>query len=68
MQASKPMILARKPGNLREHLEKKYTFRIWENSLLIQKKALRKYNSYAIVDDIYLSDCVSKILDSSYQQ
>ena len=46
MQASKPMIVARKPGKLPgEILIKNYNLEYGENSLSIQKKALQKYNS-----------------------
>ena len=69
LQASKPMIVARKPGKLPgEVLEEKYSLEYGENSLSIQKKALQKYNSYAIVDDLLATggtvNCVSKILKS----
>ena len=69
LQASKPMIVARKPGKLPgELLEEKYSLEYGENSLSIQKKALQKYNSYAIVDDLLATggtvNCVSKILKS----
>tara|TARA_A100001388_G_C28724580_1_gene478241 strand:- start:334 stop:846 length:513 start_codon:yes stop_codon:yes gene_type:complete len=68
-KSSKPMIVARKPGKLPgKLLEKKYSLEYGENSLSIQKKALKKYNSYAIVDDLLATggtvDCVSKILES----
>ena len=66
-QTSKPMIVARKPGKLPgELLEENYSLEYGENSLSIQKKALEKYNSYAIVDDLLATggtvNCVSKIL------
>ena len=52
-QASKPMFVARKPGKLPGELFKeKYNLEYGENSLYVQKKALQKYNSYAIVDDL----------------
>ena len=68
LQASKPMIVARKPGKLPGDLvEKKYSLEYGENSLSIQKKALNKYNSYAIVDDLLATggtvNCVSRILE-----
>ena len=67
LQASKPMIVARKPGKLPgEILEENYSLEYGANSLSIQKKALQKYNSYAIVDDLLATggtvNCVSKIL------
>ena len=68
LQASKPMIVARKPGKLPGELFKqKYSLEYGENSLYIQKKALQKYSSYAIVDDLLATggtvSCVSKILE-----
>ncbi len=70
LQASKPMIVARKPGKLPgELLEKKYNLEYGKNSLSIQKKALEKYNSYAIVDDLLATggtvNCVSDILKNN---
>ena len=70
LQASKPMIVARKPGKLPgELLEKNYSLEYGENTLSIQKKALQKYKSYAIVDDLLATggtvNCVSKILEGS---
>ena len=67
LQASKPMIVARKPGKLPDELvENNYKLEYGENSLSIQKKALHKYKSYAIVDDLLATggtlNCVSKIL------
>ena len=69
LHASKPMVVARKPGKLPgELLEEKYSLEYGENSLSIQKKALKKFNSYAIVDDLLATggtvNCVSKILKS----
>ena len=73
LQASKPMIVARKPGKLPGELVKKnYTLEYGENSLSIQKKALDKYNSYAIVDDLLATggtvNCVSKILEKNNKE
>ena len=70
LQASKPMIVARKPGKLPgEILERGYSLEYGDNSLNIQKSALQKYNSYAIVDDLLATggtaDCVSKLLKSN---
>jgi len=67
IQASKPMIVARKPGKLPgEIVSKKYSLEYGENSLSIQKKALKKYNSFAIVDDLLATggtvNCVSDLL------
>ena len=69
LQTSKPMIVARKPGKLPgELLKENYSLEYGENSLSIQKKALKKYDSFAIVDDLLATggtvNCVSKILKS----
>ena len=68
--ASKPMIVARKPGKLPgELVGMSYSLEYGENTLSIQKKALEKYCSYAIVDDLLATggtvNCVSKILKSN---
>ncbi len=73
LQASKPMIVARKPGKLPgELVNKKYSLEYGENSLSIQKKALNKFSSYAIVDDLLATggtvNCVSKILESNNKE
>ena len=73
LQASKPMIVARKPGKLPgELVENNYNLEYGENSLSIQKKALYKYNSYAIVDDLLATggtlNCVSKILKENNKE
>tara|TARA_Y200000002_G_C22566797_1_gene614880 strand:+ start:521 stop:1033 length:513 start_codon:yes stop_codon:yes gene_type:complete len=70
MQASKPMIVARKPGKLPGELfKKKYNLEYGENSLSIQKKALQRYNSYAIVDDLLATggtaNCVTNLLENN---
>ena len=63
------MIVARKPGKLPgELVTKKYTLEYGENSLSIQKKALKKYNSFAIIDDLLATggtvNCVSELLNN----
>ena len=73
LRASKPMIVARKPGKLPgELLEKGYNLEYGENKLSIQKKALQKYNSFVIVDDLLATggtiNCVSKILESQKKE
>ena len=73
LQASKPMIVARKPGKLPgEVLSQEYSLEYGKNSLSIQKKALQKYNSYAIVDDLLATggtvNCVSKILEGNHKK
>ena len=67
LQSSKPMIVARKPGKLPGRLvTEKYKLEYGENSLSIQKKSLKKYNSYTIVDDLLATggtvDCVANLL------
>ena len=69
-QASKPMIVARKPGKLPgKLLEENYDLEYGKNSLSIQKNALQKYNSYAIVDDLLATggtvNCVSNLLEKN---
>ena len=64
------MIVARKPGKLPgETVSKKYSLEYGENSLSIQKKALKKYNSYTIVDDLLATggtvNCVSDLLNNN---
>ena len=70
IQASKPMIVARKPGKLPgEIVSKKYSLEYGENSLSIQKKALKKYNSFAIIDDLLATggtvNCVSELINNN---
>ena len=70
LQASKPMIVARKPGKLPgELLKKNYKLEYGENSLSINKKSLQKFNSYAIVDDLLATggtvNCVSSLLEDN---
>jgi adenine phosphoribosyltransferase len=71
--SSKPMIVARKPGKLPgELVGKSYYLEYGENTLSIQKKALEKYSSFAIVDDLLATggtvNCVSKILESNNKE
>ena len=73
LQASKPMIVARKPGKLPgELLKKNYNLEYGENTLSIQKKALQKYKSYAIVDDLLATggtvNCVSNLLENNNKE
>ena len=70
LQASKPMIVARKPGKLPgEVLKEEYSLEYGKNSLSIQRKALKRYNSYAIIDDLLATggtvDCVANLLKSN---
>ena len=64
---SKPMVVARKPGKLPGDLiEKSYDLEYGKNSLAIQKDSIKKYKSFAIVDDLLATGgtvkCVSEIL------
>ena len=73
LQASKPMIVARKPGKLPGELfENNYSLEYGKNSLSIQKNALQKYNSYAIVDDLLATggtvNCVAKMLECNNKE
>ena len=68
LQSCKPMIVARKPGKLPgELITEKYELEYGGNSLSIQKKSLKKYNSYAIVDDLLATggtvECVANLLE-----
>ena len=70
LQASKPMIVARKPGKLPgEIIKNNYSLEYGENSLSIQKESLKRFNSYAIVDDLLATggtvNCVSKMLENN---
>ena len=73
LQSAKPMIVARKPGKLPgELVGKDYSLEYGENSLSIQKKALHKYKSFVIVDDLLATggtaNCVSEILNSNNKE
>ena len=65
--ASKPMIVARKKGKLPGELESKsYELEYGRDTLNMQKDAIDKYNSFAIVDDLLATggtaNCVNQIL------
>ena len=67
LQSSKPMIVARKPGKLPgELVTREYDLEYGKNSLSIQNKSLKKFNSFVIVDDLLATggtvNCVSKLL------
>ena len=67
LQASKPMLVARKPGKLPgELIQENYNLEYGESSLSIQKDSLNKFNSYAIVDDLLATggtiDCVANLV------
>ena len=67
LESSKPMIVARKPGKLPGHLlTREYDLEYGQNSLSIQSDALKKFNSFVIVDDLLATggtvNCVSRLL------
>ena len=67
LELSKPMIVARKPGKLPgKILTREYDLEYGKNSLSIQSNALKKFESYVIVDDLLATggtvDCVSRLL------
>ena len=69
-QASKPMLVARKPGKLPGHtIKENYNLEYGEDSLSIQKESLKKFNSYAIVDDLLATggtiECVANLIRKS---
>ena len=73
LQASKPMIVARKPGKLPgKLLKREYYLEYGQNSLSIQKKSLKRYKSFAIIDDLLATggtvDCIYEILKSDQKE
>ena len=67
LKSSKPMLVARKPGKLPGHLlTREYDLEYGKNSLSIQSNALKKFNSFVIVDDLLATggtvNCVSRLL------
>ena len=67
LYSSKPMLVARKPGKLPGEIEEeKYNLEYGADSLSIQKRALNKYNNFAIVDDLLATggtvECAGKLL------
>ena len=65
--SSIPMIVARKPGKLPGKIIKQnYNLEYGENSLSIQEKALKKFKSFVIVDDLLATggtvNCVADLL------
>ena len=70
LQASKPMLVARKPGKLPgELIQGNYNLEYGKSSLSIQKEALKKFKSYAIVDDLLATggtvECVKNLIKYS---
>ena len=67
LEASKPMLVARKPGKLPgQLLTRDYDLEYGKNSLSIQRNTLKKFNSFVIVDDLLATggtvNCVSRLL------
>ena len=70
LQASKPMLVARKPGKLPgELIEEEYYLEYGKSSLSIQKESLDRFCSYAIVDDLLATggtiECVANLIKKS---
>ena len=70
LQASKPMILARKPGKLPgELIQENYYLEYGKSTLSIQKEALNKFSSYVIVDDLLATggtvECAANLVRNS---
>ena len=73
LESSKPMIVARKPGKLPGHtLTREYELEYGNNSLSIQSNALKKFNSFVIVDDLLATGgtahCVSRLLQDQRKE
>ena len=67
LTSSKPLLVARKPGKLPgELLEKTYELEYAKNSLVIQTESVKKYNEFAIIDDLLATggtiNCVIDLL------
>ena len=68
-QTSKPMIFARKPGKLPgEVIKQNYKLEYGDNTLSIQKKALKRYETYSIVDDLIATGGTAKSVSKLLQQ
>ena len=73
LESSKPMIVARKPGKLPgKILTREYDLEYGKNSLSIQRNALKKFNSFVIVDDLLATggtvECVSRLLQDQSKE
>ena len=69
LKLKKPLVLARKPGKLPgELISSSYKLEYGQNTLCIQKDAIRDLSSFAIVDDLLATGgtvgCVAKLLKS----
>jgi len=73
LESSKPMLVARKPGKLPGNLlTREYDLEYGKNSLSIQINALKKFNSFVIVDDLLATggtvNCVSRLLQEQRKE
>ncbi len=73
LESSKPMVVARKPGKLPgKTLTREYDLEYGKNSLSIQINALKKFNSFVIVDDLLATggtvNCVSRLLQDQSKE
>ena len=69
LELNKPLITARKPNKIPgEIIQKKYNLEYGSNSLSIQKKAIKNYDSFGIIDDLLATGgtakCVEDIIKS----
>ena len=67
LESSKPMLFARKPGKLPGKIvTREYDLEYGKNSLSIQSNALKKYQSFVIIDDLLATggtvNCVNKLI------
>ena len=72
-ESSKPMFVARKPGKLPGQIStREYDLEYGKNSLSIQINALKKFNSFVIIDDLLATggtvNCVSKLIQDQERQ
>ena len=73
IKSSKPMLVARKPGKLPgQLLTREYDLEYGKSSLSIQSDALKKFNSFVIVDDLLATggtvNCVSELLQDQKKE
>ena len=73
LESSKPMRVARKPGKLPGRiLTREYDLEYGKNSLSIQSNALKKFNSFVIIDDLLATggtvNCVLSLLQEQRKE
>ena len=73
LESCKPMIVARKPGKLPgKILTREYDLEYGKNSLSIQSDALKKFNSFVVIDDLLATggtvNCVSRLLQDQSKE